>query len=212
MLITMNSPGAAPVAKEIGPLRAYCLSVYSEGWCGYLTTLSNRAFEPGALKNILTAWINEHFENVVEPDEHDFVELENVDASLSEDLERDAEYYERLQIENYEISVSFFSVDPARMSFELNDDASLIKMATSDIPPDTELPFSLHLHLPENKKYIVYTQANKKLSLEQKNRLIGSKIILLYTPLNFGNEYKKFVAQRNIKDFCLNHLKKKSAI
>lgn len=192
--------------------RAYCLAVVSEAWCGYLTTISNYAIETGPLRKIVAEWIKENFENVIEPDEHDFVEITNLDPEWMGQLKKSAEYYEQLEIKDFDIRVCFFSFEPAKMNVEINDENSLIQMSTQDVPSDEELPFSLHLHLPENKKYIVYTQANKVLTGVQKDRLIANKILLLYTPINFEREYKKFLTAKNIKSLWLNPLKKKSAV
>ena len=116
-----------------------------------------------------------------------------------------------MNIQNQEVLLSFFSIDPEKLNVEFKGECSLIKIPTEQIPTERELNFSLHLHLPENKKFIVYTQANKKLSLEQKNRLLTNKIALLYTPIEFENEYKKFLTEKNLREFCLA-LVKKSAV
>ncbi len=192
--------------------RAYCLAVVSEAWCGYLTTVSDHALEAEPLRKIVAEWINENFANAIEHDEHDFVEINNLEPEWLAQLEKNAEYYEPLDIKDVDIRVCFFSFEPTKMNIELNDENNLIKMSTHDVPAEVELPFSLHLHLPENKKYIVYTQANKVLSLDQKNRLIANKILLLYTTINFESDYKRFITERNIKSLWLNPLKKKSAV
>lgn len=203
---------AAKKSEAPKAFRAYCLAVVSEAWCGYLTTISDHALEAAPLRNIFSEWIDENFANALEHDEHDFIEINNLEPEWLEQLEKNAEYYEKLDIKNFDIRVCFFSVEPAKMNIELNDENNLIRMSTHDVPADEELPFSLHLHLPENKKYIVYTQANKILSVDQKNRLIANKILTLYTPVDFESEYKKFMTEKNIRDFWQNPLKKKSAV
>lgn len=197
---------------EPNKYKAYCLSIFSDQWCGYLTIVSNKSLDFSRLNIISSEWINEHFKNLLDIDEHDFVELNDIEPNLVDHLSENADYFEKIEIENYDISVSFLSVDPVKMNLELNEENTLIKISTQDVPSDKELNFSLHLHLPENKKYIVYTQANKKLSLEQKNRLLTNKIMQLYMPFDFESEYKKFITEKNIKDFCLNPVKKKSAV
>ena len=192
--------------------RAYCISVFSEKWCGYLTIISNRSLEGDSLKTILGAWIVEHFANALEVDEHDFIEVNSIDPNFAGYLSQNSEYFEKLNISNCDISVGFLSLDPQKMNLELNTENTLIKLATEDIPTDQEMRFSLHLHLQENKKYLVYVQANKRLTPEQKNRLLSNKITQLFTALDFEPEYKKFVVERNIHDFCLSIVKKKSAL
>ena len=198
--------------SETKLFRAYCLPVVSNDWCGYLTVVSDQALEAEALRLILSEWIRENFIGGIENDKPDFIEINNLEPEWLEILENETEYYEKLNSKEYDIRVSFFSVDPTKMNIEFNDVNTMIRMPTHDVPADEELPFGLHLHLPENKKYIAYTQANKKLSLEQKNRLITNKILLVYTPVNFVNEYKKFMTERTVKKFWRDLLKKKTTV
>lgn len=198
-----------PLPDKIEESRAYCISVFSQQWCGYLSIISNRSLEKDALKTIFSAWVSEHFENALELDEHDFIEVNPINPEFAVYLSQNSEYFEKLAIPHSEISVGFFSIEPQKMNLELNAENTLIKLATEDVPTDQEMMFSLHLHLQENKKYLVYVQANKKLSNEQKNRLLNNKITHLYTSLAFESEYKKFIVEKNIKDFCDFWSKKK---
>ena len=192
--------------------KAYCMAIYSDDWCGYLIIATEADLDFSSIDMVFSDWIKLQFNNLQEIDEYDLFELKAVDSDLVDQLTKKADYFESIKINNYDLIISFFSVDPDKMKLELNEDKNLIKIATEDIPSDVELNFSLHLHLPENKKYLIYTQANKKLSEEQKNRLLSNKIVLLYTPLDFEKEYKKFIAEKNVKDLCESVSKKLSVI
>ncbi len=192
-------------------LKAFCLSVYSDNWCGYLIIATTAKLDFSTIDLVFTDWISSQFTNMQELDELDFFELKTVDQDFLEHLTKNADYTEKVKIKNDELSVSFFPVDPNKMLLELNDEQNLIKVATEDIPHDVALNFSLHLHLPENKKYILYTQINKPLSLEQKKRLIENKIYLMYTPIDHEKEYKKFMAEKNVEEIYKNLTKKLSS-
>ena len=206
--ISIGSDKALQKKPEI--LKAHCMSIYSADWCGYLIIFTNAELEFSSIDIIFTEWIKSQFNNLQEIDEYDLCELQNIDSDFAGQLNKKADYFEALKINNNDLSISFFSLEPGKMALKLNEDKNLIEIPTEDIPSDAILNFSLHLHLPENKKYIVYTQAKKKLSTEQKNRLLANEIILLYTPISFEKDYKKFVAEKNLKALCENLSKKNS--
>jgi hypothetical protein len=181
-------------------LKAYCMSVYSENWCGYLIITTAVQLDFSSVDMIFTDWIKQQFENMQEIDEYDFFEFRDVDPSILKNLTAKADYVETLEINGFALNVGFFPIEPDKMNIDLTDDKSLIKIMTEDIPTDAEIGFSLHLHLPENKKYLLYTQANKSLSYEQKKRLVTNKIFQLYTPLDFAKEYKKFMIEKNVRE------------
>ncbi|MEK6628788.1 MAG: hypothetical protein AABY53_09190, partial [Bdellovibrionota bacterium] len=161
---------------------------------------------------IFTDWIKVQFDNLQEADEFDFFELKNIDFELISTLTENADYSETIKVNNYDLTISFFPIEPSKMALELNDDQSLIKIQTDDIPVDISLNFSLHLHLPENKKYLLYTPINKTLTPDQKSRLVTKKIQSLFTPLEFEKEYKKFLAEKNVIAMSQNSAIKKSDV
>lgn len=181
------------------PTRAYCMAIYSNDWCGYLIITTKAELEFSTVDIVFTDWVKTQFENFQEVEEYDYFELDNINHSMVEQLSEVADYFDTIKVNEHDLNVSFFSVDPAKMILELNDDEDLIKILTEDIPSDLKIDFSLHLHLPENKKYLLYTQAQKMLSNEQKERLLAKKIQTLYTSLDYEREYKKFLAEKNVK-------------
>lgn len=193
-------------------LRAYCMSVYSDNWCGYLVISTDANLDFSTIDLVFTDWIKLQFNNLQEIDEYDFFEFKFVEQGFVDELAPKADYFEQVTVGPYNLNVLFFPIDPTKMTLELNDEKNLIQVSTEEIPADVELSFSLHLHLPENKKYLVYTQVNKALSLEQKKRLIANRVHLLFTPLDFEKEYKKFIAEKNVKEIYTNMKKKLSTV
>ncbi|MBY0554197.1 hypothetical protein K2P97_06690 [bacterium] len=192
-------------------LRAYCMSVYSDNWCGYLVISTDANLDFSTIDLVFTEWIKLQFNNLQEIDEYDFFEFKFIDQGFIDELAPKADYFEQVTVRHYTLNVLFFPIDPTKMTLELNDEKNLIQVTTEEIPSDVELSFSLHLHLPENKKYLVYTQVNKALSLDQKKRLIANRVHILFTPVDFEKEYKKFIAEKNVKELYTN-MKKKSSV
>lgn len=203
---------ATQTASDIKQYRAYCHAVLSPVWCGYMTLISDVELESMSIQMIMSQWLSENFPKMLEIAEHDFVPIPQLSPDLRENLLQFSDYSEKLSIESRDISVHFFSMDPSKLNFELNEEKSLIKIPTEEIPADEELKFSLHLHLPENKKFIVYVQAQKKLTIEQKKRLLANKINYMYLPLEAKDQFRTYTAESHIKLFCANAQKKKPAL
>lgn len=179
--------------------RCYCMSIYSENWCGYLIICINIELDFPSADIIFTEWIKLHFNNLQEVDEYDYFEFKSIDFGLINQLISSADYSESLKINNCDLKVCFFPVDSSKMSLELNEEQTLIKLATETIACDMELNFSLQLHLPENKKYINYLPANFSLSQEKKKKLMSNKVFFLYIPLNFEKEFRRFLAEKTLR-------------
>lgn len=212
-----SGPAAASGETPAGympapPPRAYGLAVCSEHWCGYLIITTEFALDFSSIDMIFGDWIGSHLPSLHELDEKDFFEFYHISPEVLEALTGKAEYSESVRINGCNMKISFFSVNPDKMLVELNDDKSHIKIATIDIPAGEEVGFSLHLHLPENKKYLLYTPANRALHSEQKNRLLANKVHMLYTLLDYEKEYKKFIAEKNVREICFDLSKKFSGL
>jgi|GEM_PF-5233724 len=192
--------------------RAYCMSIYSDTWCGYLIIATPFELEFSTVDIVFTEWIKMQFDNLQEVDEFDYFEMNTIDFDIITEMTKNADYYESVVINNCAMNISFFPIAPDKMTLEFNNEQNLIKIPTEVIPPDCELNFSLHLHLPENKKYLLYTPAHRSLNPDQKQRLMANKIHLLYTPLEFEKDYKKFLAEKNIKELCENIARKNSVV
>lgn len=179
---------------------AYCMSMISENWCGYLIITTAVKLDFSAIDLIFFDWVRSKFVNLLEFDESDYFEFKSLSADVLARLTEQSDYSESIQIMNQDLRVSFFPVAPEKMQLLLNEEETLIRMPTEDIPAGQELPFSLHLHLPVNQKYLVYTQAHQALTDEQKKRLLNNKVLNLYTPLENEKEYKRFKAEMNVRE------------
>lgn len=198
-------------SQKIEKTRCYCMSLYSENWCGYLIICIDMELDFSSADIVFTEWIRLHFNNLQEVDEYDYFEFKTLDLNLINQLIDRADYSESLKINNCDLRVSFFPVDPQKMSIEFNEEKNLIKIPTDEVHCDTELNFSLHLHLPENKKYLNYMPANTSLSPDKKKRLISNKVFFLYIPLTYEKEYRRFLAENIIRTYYENLQQKTTA-
>lgn len=178
------------------PIRAYCISILNENWCGYFVISSKLKLDFASINSIFADWIKLQVGSEQPLLEKDFFEFDTIDQSRLSVIEGNAEYSEKMQVENQDVKISFFKVSPDNMLVERNVDNGYIKIRTLDVPVGEKLDFSLLIHLPENKKYILYTAANSALEPEQKERLIKNKIEVLYTTPDFENEFRKHLAHK----------------
>lgn len=197
--------------QKIEKTRCYCMSLYSENWCGYLLICIDIELDFSSADIIFTEWIKHHFNNLQEVDEYDYFEFKTIDFNLISKLITKADYSESLKINDCVLKVSFFPVDPKKMSLDMNEEQNLIKISTDEISCDTELNFSLHLHLPENKKYLNYLPVNSTLSADKKKRLLSNKVFFLYIPLSFEKEYRRYLAENIIKLYYKDLQQKENA-
>ena len=168
-----------------------CLVIQSDSWCGYLLVASDVSMEPQHYQAILQTWLQNQLVNMDEITENDYfyIHLENSEKNdLRAWAEEKADYLERLEIEDHEVLVSFFSIDPKHLIIEISDSNEMLEVPLELVRAEKKLGLSLFLHLPDNKKYILYTPAEQMLSIQQKNKLSEKSIHKLFTPLNFAKE------------------------
>ncbi len=175
-----------------------CLVIQSDSWCGYLLVASDIKMAPQDYQAILQSWLQNQLVNMNEITENDYFDIhlensENID--LKSWAEEKADYLERLEVDTHEVLVSFFSIDPKHLIIEVNDSYEMLEVPLELISANKKLALSLFLHLPDNKKYILYTPAEQMLSLQQKTKLTEKSIQKLYTPLNFEKELNKLKAE-----------------
>ena len=178
--------------------RLLCLIVQSDTWCGYLLVSSQLKMNNSDYHSILQGWLQKQFVNMNEIAETDYFEInlavsENIE--LKEWAQEKADYLELFEIESNEVLLSFFSIDPKFLIVEINDSNEMLEVPIDFVKTDQKIALSLFLHLPDNKKYILYTPANQILSGLQKTKLIDKLVEKLYTPLDFEKELNQMKAE-----------------
>lgn len=176
--------------------RAYCISLFTGNWCGYFVVATKAPMSFDTINLIFADWIKLQVSDNIELKKEDFFEFENIQQLQLSEIQLNADYTEKLNVEDYSVDISFFSVDPALMQLEFTEDKNYIKVKTEDIPVGVKMDFNLFIYLPENKKFLLYTQENSPLRPEQKDRLYKNKIEVLYLSSSFEANFRKFVARK----------------
>lgn len=178
----------------------YCVVVEHKNWNGYLIVASESDVDPVSLESVLTNWINENLEDSNEDVSvlsHGF-EVSLSDISYEIFSEKFADYTKTLTLNDKKTVLSFFSVTPEMMHLQLHDDHDMIEILTAEIPISLPVPFDLHLYLPENRKFILYSKKDSLVANIQIDRLKEKKVDKLYSSLDFENKVQKFRAEKRI--------------
>ncbi len=183
----------------------YCLLVQSETWSGHLLAHSNVNLESHLLEPVFKNWASLEFKYFTDQESHLFFEIE-VDISVFKKwIQNKAEHIEALKVNGSELTMSFVGIEPNQLLVEFNEATDLLEVELDILPVDHDLHLSLFLHLPENKKFLLYTPAGQQLTTNQKNRLTENRVQKLHTPVEFEDELKKLKMRKhlnkNLEDF-----------
>ena len=80
----------------------------------------------------------------------------------------------------------------------------MLEVPLDFVPSDQKIQLSLFLHLPDNKKYILYTPAEQILSAQQKRKLQEKHVEKLFTPMDFEKELHKLKAEHFLNESVKN--------
>jgi hypothetical protein len=178
--------------------KAFCLPIQTEIWCGYLLAYSNVSIEYQLIEPIFKNWLSEFFVDLTDEESSQSTELEIEPQSFKSWVQTHAEHSERLSLNRVEILIGFIGIEPSEFKLKIVDEHDLIEIDLELIPVESDLSLSLHLHLPDNKKFLLYTPLNQKLSLLQKQRLIDKKVDKLFTPIEFEKELRKLKTRNHV--------------
>ncbi len=184
------------IEPETGNLITFALNITCNTWCGYFVISTNALLESTQIDLIFTDWIKLQFTDLAEINASDYIQISSTADQIIETLSNHADYQETVTVDEKIFHINFLGVDANDMSVQLTEDRVHILILVEQIIPDVILNFNLLLHLPENQKYLLYTQAQRVLSTEQKNRLILKKVKYLYTPKENYKHYQHYLAQK----------------
>ncbi len=169
----------------------YCLLVQSQNWSGHLMAYSNQTLDSNLLEPVFKNWISKEFKYFNEEENHIFFEIQINLKDFQVWVENKSEYSENLKVNNSELSLSFVGIEPKHLLMEFDEENDLIDVRLEWVPLKTELNLSLYLHLPENKKFLLYTPKGQQMSAMQMQRLVENRVERLYSPIEFEEEVKK---------------------
>lgn len=191
ILETCRQEGSAQVIPLKDKKTIYCLLVQSKEWSGHLMAYSNTNLERHLLEPVFKNWISKEFHYFNEKESHVFFEIEINLRDFQVWVENKAEYYETLKVNDSELMLSFVGIEPKQLLVEFDEENDLMEVPLNWLPLKTDLNLSLYLHLPENKKYLLYTPKGQQLRDLQKLRLIENHVEKLFTPVEFDDEVKR---------------------
>lgn len=186
-----HEPTSNLVALNKEQKTIFCLLVQSKEWSGHLMAYSNTHLERHLLEPVFKNWISQEFQFFNEKESHVFFEIEINLSDFKVWVENKAEYFETLKVQESELMLSFVGIEPRQLLIEFDEESDLIDVNLEWVPLKTELNLSLFLHLPENKKYLLYTPKGQHLTEVQKQRLNDNKVEKLHSPAEFEEEVKK---------------------
>lgn len=189
----------------------YCLSLVSEKWCGYFMVSTSTLLDFTQIDLAFSDWIKMQMA-VGEINESQYFELHNLEPEEWSDIKKQSDFTEQMQIQEHHFELCFLRVSPDDMKILLSDDNNYIRIATEGVPTDLPLDFGLWLHLPENKKYLLYTPQHSPLDEKQKQRLLQNHVDTLFTSLEHEKFYRYYLLKKNLQHVLEAHPKKKAAL
>jgi hypothetical protein len=176
--------------------RGYCIAIEHKVWTGYLIVASEEAIDPISLESILTQWITENLDE--NPDDQSVIssgfEISLKDVAFEDFSEKYADYSKQVTVNDKKTVVSFFSLAPELMILQLHELHDMIEILTTEVPVSLPVPFDIHLYLPENKKFILYSKKDSIVANIQLDRLKEKKVEKLYSSIDYENQVQKFRA------------------
>ena len=178
----------------------YCVAIEHKTWTGYLIVASEDAVDTSSLEAILAQWINENLDDNATDQSAVSVgfELSLKEVAFEDFSEKYADYSKAIIVNDKKTIVSFFSLAPELMTLQLHEHHDMIEILTNEVPVSLPVPFDIHLYLPENKKFILYSKKDSLVANIQIDRLKEKKVERLYSSLDFENQVQKFRAENRI--------------
>lgn len=186
---------------------AYCLLVQSEHWCGYLIFYSDLDVQFTAILPILIQWLQSVFTNLYPINNSDHFKVSLQKETFQDWAHNRADFVTEFELNSKKNYLYLIAIKPNEMMMNIDEENHLIQFRLEQIPTETDLNLTLYLHLPENKKYIIYTPLNQKLSIDQKKRLIDRNIDKLFTPFDFEQEFKKIVVENQVNQLIQKNIR-----
>ncbi len=193
------------------PVFIYCLSLVSEKWCGYFMVSTTTLLDYSQIDLAFSDWIKMQMD-VGDLTESQYFELHNIEPEEWSQIKKNADYAESMQIQEHSFELCFLRISPEDMKVNLSEDGNYVRIPTEHIPTETPLDFGLWLHLPENRKYLLYTPQYSQFEEKQKQRLLTNKVDTLYTSLQHEKFYRYYLLKKNIQHLTAIRPKKAAAL
>ncbi len=151
-----------------------CLTIKSSKYSGYLVAVlgGDRQIDEQfmlLIKERLFSFLSNRGELIHNSESPMNLKLEQVEFETWA-LEQ-AEFLKKSIHGKDEIALAFFPVNETSIQLEQSATDNMIKFSLDELKEDVLVDFDLYLYMPENKKYLLYTQEGKIMNRTQKERL-----------------------------------------
>lgn len=177
-----------------------CFIIKSMTWCGYVVVASPVKVSAHDLEMPIASWLKGRFQNFQNLAEQDLFHIQVEKSDYIDFIKNKVEYSEKIKTDNHEMNISFFATRPSELLLILNDSQEMLEVPLEIIPTEIDLPMNLYVHLPENKKYILFTSLNKPFASLQKERLVSKGVKKLFTQVTYEKQLNQMKAE-----FHINH-------
>lgn len=182
--------------------RAACIEIESARFSGYLVAVMAS-----------TTKLDEEFINFVKGKLKEFLkssgeeikESENLDIKLQEVQFNEwalsqAEFLRRTVYDGKEVALAFFAAENKGKALGASKRDNMVSMGLDEIRGDHPVEFDLHIYLPTNDKYILYTAQGQIFGAEQKGRLVSRGIDKIHLPKTAIKDVKRYRVQNFLTD------------
>lgn len=184
-----------------------CFIVKSGIWCGYIVVATPVEIPAKDLEYAIDSWLKASLQKFQGIQEHDLFKISLEKSEYYQFVTGSVDFSENIRTEQSELNISFFPTRPSHLLLILNDSQEMLEVPLDVIPTDVDLPLNLYIHLPENKKYILFTSEGKPLSKLQSERLKNKGVKSLFTQLSYELALKQLKAENHIQQVLLTHKK-----
>lgn len=182
--------------------RAACIEIESARFSGYLVAVMAS-----------TTQMDEEFINFVRGKLKEYLKTSGEEIKDSENLSiklqevkfnewalSQAEFLRRTVYDGKEVALAFFSSPKAEKALTASKKDDMLAMELDEIRGDKPVEFDLHIYLPTNDKYILYTAQGQVFGSEQKKRLVSRGIDKIHLPKTAMKDVKRYRVQNFLSD------------
>ena len=196
-----------PLSEKVEEISANshlaCITINSSRFSGYLVAAlgKDRKIDDKFMQLIrdrLFAFLRNHGELISEDESPMNLKLEQVEFEGW--AMQQAEFLRKSVHGSDELAMAFFPTPDTKINLEASVTENMVKMTMDDLRDNVSVEFDLYIYMPENQKFLLYTQEGQILEGTQKDRLkkrgithmhlrkekIGS--VKLYKAKNFLND------------------------
>ncbi len=190
-----------------------CLIIESAKFSGYLVAAygKNRKIDARFMETLKERLFSFLRENGEEPAEQDSMGIKIQEVPFESWAIAHAEFLRKSIHEGDEIAMAFFPTLQTTIKLEESASAKMLQVDITELKEDTIVEFDLYVYMPENNRYLLYTQKGRPLYGLQRNRLVEKGVSRLHLRKESAADVKKYRAQNFLNEKIETYKKSISA-